>query len=104
MLFAQVPDTGNEIGAWANVVSGGGFALLAWYLIAKVIPRMAAEFRQDAKEITSQTVSALKEVGRDMKEISSSNIAAIAKLEENCRSERTEQRLRFIEAIKEVKK
>ena len=57
----------TELKEWAGVLSGGGFALLAWYLIAKVIPKQTDDYRADIKalhtECKEERTELLKKLG-----------------------------------------
>lgn len=81
-LLADAPTDLNQLSGWVSLITTGGFGVLAWYLIAKVIPKQTEDFRTDVKLLTDTHKAALKD------------------LHTECREERIEQRREYLDATK----
>lgn len=56
----------EEAEKWVPTIVNGGFAIaLSWYLVAKAIPRIVADFRADITSMSQQFVAELRSTRED---------------------------------------
>lgn len=93
-VLAQIPSDLNQLSGWVSLVSSGGFGLLAWYLIAKVIPKQQENDRQDRQATAALNAAAITHAAEQY-------TASLNKLHDECRQERNEDRRERIEDRRE---
>jgi hypothetical protein len=56
VLLGQEPSVSAQAVNWAQLITSGGFAALAWYLVCVYIPRITRDYKEEiAAERTSRT-------------------------------------------------